>query len=92
MTFPTFSKSSKSWEQLDNIVKFLRRSSMLQGFEREISLVSGVGQTIHHQLNRKARWVVTDKNTNANIWSDSNIVNSLTIVSNVDTIITLWVY
>lgn len=92
MTFPTFSKTSKSWDQLDNIVKFLRRASLLQGFEKELALELGKSVTIYHQLNRKARWVVVDKNSNADIWSTSNTINSLTIESDANTNITLWVY
>lgn len=92
MMFPSFSKASKSWDQLDNIIKFLRANRILQGVEKQLSLTAAEPVSISHQLNRKAKWIIVDINSPARVYSTSNEVNNLTIVSDIDTTLTLWVY
>lgn len=77
-----------------NAVDSLSSISILDGIAiKSISLTAYTPTILEHRLGRAPQgWLVTDKNTDANVWSTNKTDKFLYLTSSMDTTISLWVY
>jgi len=97
MKFPSFSKIKDAGVALEQLIKFLKNISLLQGAEFSVKIEKGSDAVvIYHGMKRKVNWIMTNTNQPVVLYEDYNNGRILILKSNAtvieDCYLSIWVY